>query len=503
MDYKMLRPSQVRLDPRNPRLPDGSDNDHEAINRLLDESYPGLLALAKDLTEVGESNPTELPIVVKEGSKYLVLEGNRRFAALKLLANPSLADDPAQQAAFERVARKGTPPNKVMCAVDASRESADHWLVLRHTGQNRGVGVRPWSAEQVATHRRRARATVDSGTARSITIADELEEAYARDLDLVTAIRRVRAAKLTNIGRFFSSELMDRIHFTVRDTSELYARSETLWAKHSASELHPFISWAISYIDTNSVDHYKNGQIRNKLLDDHRHLLPDTRDIDRRDFTRLADSGWFPSDKDGESDGQWNESRTFNDGEGGTPGSEEGSGEPGNRDAGSLPGGSSNGAANQPKARRKNEAAQERRLFQDLKLPHLSRRTQLLLKEARQIEHEAAPGTACVMARVLVELAVSEPDVLAWSGAEEKDFFKEKVEACLKVLDPKYDKARPDDPRLNLVYLEIQDNFGVRYMHQFVHNPQAQPDAGTSRRFSSHWRPLLEAIDTKTGLERS
>lgn len=501
MDYKMLRPSQVRLDPRNPRLPDGSDNDHEAINRLLDEGYPGLLALAKDLIEVGESNPTELPIVVKEGSKYLVLEGNRRFAALKLLANPSLANEAGQRAAFQRVARKGTPPNRVMCAVDASRESADHWLVLRHTGQNRGVGVRPWSPEQVASHRRRAKATVDSGTARSITIADELEEAYARDSDLVTAIRRVRAAKLTNIGRFFSSEVMARIHFSVRDTRELYARDETLWAKHSASELHPFISWAINYVDENSVDYYKNGQIRNSLLDKHRDLLPDTRDIGHREFARLADSRWSPPGGNGQSDGQWSDPSPLNEIEGGSSDAGEVSGEAGSGDGGPLAGESSNGATDQAKTRRKNEATQERRLFQDLKLAHLSRRTQLLLKEVRQIEHETAPGTACVMARVLVELAVSEPGVLAWSGAEEKNSFKDKVIACLKVLDPKYDKQRPDDPKLNMVYLEVQDDFGVRYMHQFVHNPQAQPDAGTSRRFSRHWRPLLEAIDTKTGLE--
>lgn len=118
MDYKRLRASQVRLDPQNPRLPDGTSSDHEAVNRLLEENYSALLGLARDLVEQGESNPAELPIVMKDGSKYLVLEGNRRFAALKLLASPTLADDEKQRTAFARLARKGTPPKTVMCAVD-------------------------------------------------------------------------------------------------------------------------------------------------------------------------------------------------------------------------------------------------------------------------------------------------------------------------------------------------------------------------------------------------
>jgi len=81
VDYKSIRPSQALLDSQNPRLPDGTSNDREAINRLLAEGYNQMLALARDLVERGEGNPTELPIVMKDGSKFVVLEGNRRFAA--------------------------------------------------------------------------------------------------------------------------------------------------------------------------------------------------------------------------------------------------------------------------------------------------------------------------------------------------------------------------------------------------------------------------------------
>ena len=234
MDYKRLRASQIRLDSQNPRLPDGTETDHEAVNRLLVEGYQQLLALARDLIDTGESNPAELPIVMREGRKYLVLEGNRRFAALKLLADPDMADDATHRAAFKRLASKGPPPATVMCAVVPDRDSADHWLVLRHTGVNKGVGVRPWSPEQIATHRKRLNAPVDSGTVRSIAIADELQEAYAQDPALVAVIKKVREGKLTNIGRFFAPDVLTRMHLSVRETEDMYTRERTLWAKHSA-----------------------------------------------------------------------------------------------------------------------------------------------------------------------------------------------------------------------------------------------------------------------------
>lgn len=126
MEYKTVRTSQTLLDPENPRLPDGTSNDREAINRLLAEGYNQMLALARDLTERGEGNPTELPIVIKDGSKFVVLEGNRRFAVLKLLGDPKLADDKTYEAAFERIKEGGgAPPKGLYCAVAKDREQAD------------------------------------------------------------------------------------------------------------------------------------------------------------------------------------------------------------------------------------------------------------------------------------------------------------------------------------------------------------------------------------------
>jgi len=294
MDYKHLRHTQVILDPENPRLPDGTSSDKEAINRLLDEGYDQLVALARDLAARGEANPGELPFVIKQGAKYLVLEGNRRFAALKLLSDPKLADKAEQRAAFQRIKARGAPPTTVYCAVADSRAQAEHWIRLRHTGANNGVGTKRWSAEQTATHGRRMRAPVDSGTIRSIVMADELTEAYQADHDLTAIIQRVRSSKLTNIGRFFSIDDLARLQLEIRHVPGSRVRERTLFSRHTATQLRAFFAWAMAFIEATSVDAYKNPERRRELLNDHSALIPLQSD-GLPASRRLADYPFFPA----------------------------------------------------------------------------------------------------------------------------------------------------------------------------------------------------------------
>lgn len=47
--------------------------------------------LAKDISEKGATNPLDSVGITIENGKRIVLEGNRRICALKLLLNPELA----------------------------------------------------------------------------------------------------------------------------------------------------------------------------------------------------------------------------------------------------------------------------------------------------------------------------------------------------------------------------------------------------------------------------
>lgn len=514
MEHKRVRPSQVRLDKQNPRLPEGVSSQHEAINRLLDEGYSSMLNLARDLVQKGESNPTELPILMREEGKYIALEGNRRFAALKLLASPDMADNEEHRRAFRRLAGKGDAPDFLMCAIASSRDEARPWISLRHTGANAGVGVRNWNPQQIAIFGARSDSTVDSGTTRSITIADELEEAYARDIDLVELIKRVRSKKLTNIGRFFAGDMMGRLRISVKPSRSLRSKDQVLWSKRTAEELHEFFSWAFSYIENNSVDAYKNPEIRHSLLDKNSHLLPDASALDNADYFRLADyplgsegvgeSGGSGESGGGNSNGEESPGKGYGDDEGDDSGPGEGAGSGNGSSEGASSGGGDETGEDNPGGGRnrggRREARPEKRIFQDLKLPHLHKRIQFLLKEVRQLEHEESPGIACVMARVVVELAVSDPQVLAWSGSKEDAQLRKKIFACLRALDPHYDNhLKCQMQELNPVYLEVESNLGIQFMHQFVHRPQAFADPQSSRRISEVWRHFLIAINNRTG----
>jgi len=89
-DVKLVSPADLLFDTANPRLSEPNTGQREAwrsLAMLLDRK---LLVLARDIVAYG-IDPSTLPIVMSSGDdakRYIVLEGNRRLAALKSLENP-------------------------------------------------------------------------------------------------------------------------------------------------------------------------------------------------------------------------------------------------------------------------------------------------------------------------------------------------------------------------------------------------------------------------------
>lgn len=88
-----ISPDELILDAKNPRLYNGKNfNDnadpHELVKALSDTA--DLDELIKSISENGYMSIEPL-IVMRKGDKYVVLEGNRRLAAIKLLTEPGLA----------------------------------------------------------------------------------------------------------------------------------------------------------------------------------------------------------------------------------------------------------------------------------------------------------------------------------------------------------------------------------------------------------------------------
>jgi len=137
------------VDQDNPRhAPQPSQR--QALAAIAQERGEKLTNLAADIWEKG-LNPSDLPLVTygEQDGRYVVVEGNRRICALKLMASPqllaSLGLPKKMNDRFKEIVKspgEGFPP-AITCSV-VLREDANHWIRLKHTGENEGVGVVTW-----------------------------------------------------------------------------------------------------------------------------------------------------------------------------------------------------------------------------------------------------------------------------------------------------------------------------------------------------------------------
>ncbi len=155
-DIRRIPVTSLLIDLENPRY-EPLASQREALQIIASDQEDKLANLAEDIAERG-LNPSELPMVTpgEDGVSFSVLEGNRRIAALKLLATQGLAESLGLPTALTRkyaelrVRAKDIIPSEIECVV-LPREDANMWIELKHTGENNGVGVVPWDGIQ--THR--------------------------------------------------------------------------------------------------------------------------------------------------------------------------------------------------------------------------------------------------------------------------------------------------------------------------------------------------------------
>ena len=138
---KSVRVADTILDPENPRIPPAPSTPAQLeLIRLFCIHYD-VYSLAKSMTEDGYF-PDERIVVTEQDGSYIVLEGNRRITALKVLMNPDLAPD-EMKSKFQRLGE--VVERKVIAQCDAlvapSRNAATKLILEKHTQQS----VLSWS----------------------------------------------------------------------------------------------------------------------------------------------------------------------------------------------------------------------------------------------------------------------------------------------------------------------------------------------------------------------
>lgn len=153
VEYKDIPITDLLLDVTNPRNPVAESQINE-IHMMLEGKGAGeILTLGKSIAE--EQNPLANvgAYYDKTSGKYIVLEGNRRLTALKLLHNPELAVKPGDKKAFQAIrdnVGRDNIPESLHCAVFTTREDAARWIILTHTGENDGEGTKRWGTNEQA-----------------------------------------------------------------------------------------------------------------------------------------------------------------------------------------------------------------------------------------------------------------------------------------------------------------------------------------------------------------
>ena len=151
--------SNLRADLKNPRLPSIQTSQVEALRLIAQLQGEKLLTLAKHITTYG-LNPAEKFIVIPDGEEYIVLDGNRRLTALRVLETPSIIEgyvDESLYRQFNRLSKNylNSPITDVPCIVFEDEAQADPWIQLIHDGESGGAGLVKWSAQQRSRYQAR------------------------------------------------------------------------------------------------------------------------------------------------------------------------------------------------------------------------------------------------------------------------------------------------------------------------------------------------------------
>lgn len=145
---KPFRISELHLDQKNPRLGRQSIDraPREIIQYLFD--HDKAVEVAESISERGYF-PNEPLLAVREEGRLVVVEGNRRLAALKALHEPKLIEG-ALQRKVERLGRRAADKKLsvfIPVTIAPNRRATDKLIVGRHIG----TPVLAWQAENRAS----------------------------------------------------------------------------------------------------------------------------------------------------------------------------------------------------------------------------------------------------------------------------------------------------------------------------------------------------------------
>lgn len=431
MDLETINVADLKLDGQNPRH-DPVKAQRDVIGALLAKEGSKIVKLAEDIATNGLS-PIEAFLVLREpGPSHTVLEGNRRLAAVKLLANPTLTPLPKFQARFRALKKKmAAPITEVSCAIVTTRDHAKHWQALRHHGQSEGRGVVPWDTEASARFFGRRGTQAE----KALKVIDAVKGAYPKNTALLADLDDVRKNRLTTLGRLVGDPFV-----RLRLGLEL---KPTVGAHYPSEELEPVVARILSDL--------KSGAVTVSGLKSQ---------LQRRTYI-LGLGSDLPDETKFEAD-----ARPL------------------------VPAGTPRPPVPKPRPKPKPAPTAPRPLFDGVRLTNLGSRISDILTELQQIDVDKFPNASAALMRVVIELAVTEVhEKKGWPVGK----LRELVKKCVYELDTT--QADPKFQAVRAGLTDGTSMFAVATVHAYLHNPHYNPTPSELRSTASNFTAFLSGLD--------
>lgn len=132
---EFIQLNKLKLDFGNPRLPIQTSNENDILKWMLADAsiLELMLAIGENGFFIGEAL-----LVIRENENFIVLEGNRRLTALKILNNPELATIHKRKIA-QVLDETSERPVNIPCIVFQTRGE-----ILKYLGYRHVTGIKSW-----------------------------------------------------------------------------------------------------------------------------------------------------------------------------------------------------------------------------------------------------------------------------------------------------------------------------------------------------------------------
>lgn len=480
-DIRPINFNVIKLDQENVRFGgDVAQNQREAIELMLadPEDTKKILKLAEHIVLYG-LDPTELQLVVPDGEgNFIVLEGNRRLTALKLLQNPDLCTQEKYYrdflAAHKEIA--GRFPSEIECSVVATREDGDVWIELKHTGQNGGAGRVPWDSD--IRDERRARQTGVESIGRQIREIVR-DNPHIFDEIIISDIYQIPVTTLT---RLFASK-------RAQDAFAVFIKDRQIQFKYELTISAPSIEFAIRMFrhEGYNVNDVRSDEDRKTFLS---HIPPELSpdSLYQKSLTHGdISSGSESEEKQGTSGGNDLEPEDSKSTDSDTEEEKQGGG-------------------TRPKTKAKSSSKSRKYLIPwSLNIPN-SRINEIYRELRTSLEVERIPNATAITFRVFLEVSCDDyRRRMAHAGngvyrhdnnkpLTEDDKLATKIVSVAKHLESNGLITKSESKAISRRAGGVQTVGSVDHLNQFVHSTASSPLPSELKDVAEEYQPMLTAI---------